>query len=64
MTIDDGDCKIVSEVFSFASARFNEDTALHLAAEAFRARHLGASISEAVAATITILFGKDGLPCS
>lgn len=64
MTIDDGDCQIVSEVFSLASERFTEDTALHLAAEALRARHLSASLSEAVSATISILFGADGLPCS
>lgn len=64
MSIDEGDCRIVSEVFCFASKRFPEDAALHLAAEAFRARHLGASLSEAVSATIAILFGGRSLPCS
>ncbi|MBP2290843.1 hypothetical protein [Azospirillum rugosum] len=64
MTIDDGDCRVVSEVFSFASGRFTEDAAIHLAAEALRARHLSASLSEAVSATMSILFGAGGLPCS
>ncbi len=63
MPIDEGDCRIVSEVFSIASERFPECTAVQLAAEAFRARHLGASISEAVTATITILFGGLSRPC-
>ncbi|WP_448206650.1 hypothetical protein [Azospirillum sp. sgz302134] len=63
MTIDDGDCRIVSEVFCYAIERFSEDAALHLAAEALRARHLGASLSEAVSAAISILFAARLQPC-